>query len=99
MMNENNGYVIIPTTTFKKELKKYKKQPLKLGKIQEIVEILNEKGFEGIPKNKKPHSLVGNYKDCYECHIEPDLLIIWKQYEEDKVIVLERLGSHSELFS
>lgn len=34
-----------------------------------------------------------------ECHIEPDLLLIWKQYEEEKLITLNRIGIHSELFS
>ena len=40
----------------------------------------------------------GQYKDCLECHIEGDFLIIWIQDNEEKVIYLMRLGSHSELF-
>ena len=46
----------------------------------------------------KPHLLTGNYKGALECHIEPDLLIIWVEYEEEKEISLLRLGSHAELF-
>ena len=92
-------YTVIPTTLYKKELKKYLKQPKKLDKIEKIVQILIEKGSEGIPTDKSPHMLVGNYKGCMECHIEPDLLLIWKQYEEDKLITLNRIGTHSELFS
>lgn len=46
-----------------------------------------------------PHSLKGNYEGYLECHIEPDLLIIWLQYDkETKEILMVRLGSHSELF-
>jgi len=92
-------YTVIPTTLYKKELKKYLKQPKKLDKIEKIVQILIEKGSEGIPTDKNPHLLIGNYKGCMECHIEPDLLLIWKQYEEDKLITLNRIGTHSELFS
>ena len=92
-------YTVIPTTLYKKELKKYLKQPKKLDKREKIVQILIEKGSEGIPTDKNPHMLVGNYKGCMECHIEPDLLLIWKQYEEDKLITLNRIGTHSELFS
>ena len=51
-----------------------------------------------MPIENKPHPLTGNYKACLECHIEPDFLLIWKQYDEEKLIVLERIGSHSELF-
>ena len=43
--------------------------------------------------------LIGQYQGCLECHIERDLLLIWQQDDEEMVIVLERLGSHSELFS
>lgn len=91
-------YWLFPSTTYKKELKKYLKQPTKLVKIKELLLILAEKGVDGVPLKLKPHSLIGNYKGCYECHIEPDLLLIWEQNEEEKEIVLHRIGSHSELF-
>ena len=103
MMNEDDEsqeflYTIIPTSIYKKELKKYKKQPKKFDKIEKIVQILMEKGSEGIPF-RYPHLLTGNYKGCMKCHIEPDLLLIWKQYEEEKLITLNRVGTHSELFN
>ncbi|WP_436410303.1 type II toxin-antitoxin system YafQ family toxin [Parapedobacter flavus] len=52
-----------------------------------------------MPKKMKPHTLVGNYKGAWECHIFPDLLLIWEQ-EDNPVneIHLIRVGSHSELF-
>ena len=46
----------------------------------------------------KPHQLTGQYTGCLECHIESDLLLIWIQNEDEKVIYLMRLGTHSELF-
>ena len=69
-----------------------------MTKSEKIVQILMEKGSEGIPFDRYPHLLTGNYKGCMECHIEPDLLIIWVEYEEEKEISLLRLGSHAELF-
>ena len=103
-MNEDDEsqeflYTIIPTSIYKEELKKYKKQPKKFDKIEKIVQILMEKGSDGIPFDRNPHLLTGNYKGCMECHIEPDLLLIWKQYEEEKLITLNRVGTHSELFN
>lgn len=83
---------------FKKDFKKYKKQPRELKAITAVIDLLKH-GVEAIPKTMKPHTLVGNYKGAWECHIFPDLLLIWEQ-EDDPVneIHLIRVGSHSELF-
>lgn len=50
-----------------------------------------------IPPKYKPHILLGDYKGCMECHIEGDFLLIWVD-EQNDIIELVRLGSHSELF-
>ena len=44
----------------------------------------------------RDHALIGNYYGARECHIKPDLLLIYEK--EDSLITLRRLGSHSELF-
>ena len=102
MMNEDVEkealYVVFPSTTYKKELKKYKKQPQKLEKINEIVDILIDKGVEGLPEEYRPHVLIGKYKGSLECHIESNLLLVWTQNDETKEIILQRVGTHSELF-
>ena len=38
------------------------------------------------------------YKNCRECHIEPDWLLVYKYTEGNLVLLLFNLGSHSELF-
>jgi mRNA interferase YafQ len=40
---------------------------------------------------------MGEYKDCMECHIESDTLLIWID-ENTNIVKLIRLGTHSELF-
>jgi len=90
---------VVATIAFKKDKKRYNNNPKKIEKVLNVIDILQRKGVDGIPAEMKPHYLKGKYKGCLECHIEPDLLIIWLQYdEEQKRIVLTRLGSHSELF-
>ena len=42
------------------------------------------------------HSLIGEWYGYRECHIKPDLLLLYKKY--DDVLVLARMGSHSDLF-
>ena len=92
-------YELIETTKFKKDLKKLsKKSKSDLEKVFDVLEILASNGYEGIPLKMLPHKLKGNYKENWECHIKPDLLIIWFQIESPKEITLIRLGSHSELF-
>ena len=44
------------------------------------------------------HPLIGNYKGCFECHLKPDLLLIYKIDNDDNELQLVRIGSHSELF-
>ena len=39
------------------------------------------------------------YYDCYECHISPDWLLIYKIENEQLILLLFATGSHSELFN
>lgn len=91
-------YKLIPTTKFKKDLKKVKFNPKDYKLTSETLHILKTKGYKGIPISMNPHKLKGDYKNNWECHIKSDLLIIWIQIENPKTIKLIRIGSHSELF-
>lgn len=62
------------------------------------MEFLKIDGCNPVPIKMKPHKLIGNYKDCLECHILPDLLLIWEQDDEAKEIHLLNIGLHSDLF-
>lgn len=84
---------LIPTTKYKKDLKRYSRQPSKMQALFDILTLLANK--QPIPKEYNPHFLKGNYKGCMECHIEDDFLLIWI---DDDIVELVRLGSHSELF-
>lgn len=95
---EKEPFLLKYSTSFKKDLKIISNNSQKLQKTIEVLGMLQEYGIEGIPKKMKPHKLIGQYKGALECHIEPDLLIIWEEYSEEKEISLLRLGSHSELF-
>ncbi len=49
-----------------------------------------------LPKKYLNHPLKGDYAEYMECHIKPDLLLVYKI--TDNELFLVRLGSHSELF-
>ena len=91
-------YKLQPTTKFKKDFKKIKNNKNDFETASLVIKILADKGVQGIPLSMKPHKLIGNYKDNWECHIKPDLLIIWIQIESPNIIKLVRIGSHSDLF-
>ena len=88
-------YELFYTTKFKKDLKRFKND---FDLIGEVLKILQAQGVKGIPEKMRPHRLKGEFKGSWECHIKPDLLIIWFQIEEPKKITLVRIGSHSDLF-
>ena len=50
-----------------------------------------------LPNNNRDHLLTGNWAGYRECHIKPDLLLIYRKPDPD-TLRLARLGSHSELF-
>jgi mRNA interferase YafQ len=50
-----------------------------------------------LPPNKQDHKLSGEWEGCRECHLKPDLLLIYEKPDEE-MLRLVRLGSHSELF-
>lgn len=91
-------YEIFVTTQFKKDLKKLKKRKRDFELTIKVLKVLQQKGVKGIPLRMRPHRLSGKYADTWECHLKPDLLIIWLQFEDPKTIRLVRIGSHSELF-
>lgn len=91
-------YELIYRGQFKKDLKKYLQDKNAFTEIEIILLLLQNFGVSGIPQSKKPHLLKGNYKNHWECHILPDLLLIWLQFdEENKQIHLIRIGSHAEI--
>ena len=51
-----------------------------------------------LPEHMRDHALAGNWNGYRECHIKPDLLLIYRQRDPDNILELTRLGSHSELF-
>lgn len=83
------------STQYKKDFKKYRNQPKKLQKLLEVLKLLENEDV--LPPELKAHMLKGDLKGCMECHIEGDFLLIWFD-ENNEIIELLRLGSHSELF-
>ncbi len=92
-------YQIEITGQFRKDLKRIKKRSSqKLDIVRDVVKLLQTGGVSSLPEKMHPHKLSGNYSGTWECHILPDLLIIWFQLDDEGVIRLIRAGTHSDLF-
>lgn len=79
---------------FEKDLKRQIKRGAKQEKLWNIVEKLLAE--EALAAKYRPHKLSGNWAHCWECHIEPDWLLIY-QVVDDR-LELVRTGTHSDLF-
>lgn len=86
---------IDPSSQFRRDLKKAQKQRKNLSKLNTLLELLQ--ADKPLPAKHRPHLLSGNWKGFWECHVEPDWLLIYAFKGKD-VLQLARLGSHSELF-
>ena len=91
-------YQIKYTSDFKKNYKKIKKQGKDVEKLKYVVNKLAN-GIE-LEEKYKNHILTDSkhYKNCGECHIEPDWLLVYQYINNELVLVLVTTGSHSELF-
>ncbi|MCK5510001.1 type II toxin-antitoxin system YafQ family toxin [Candidatus Parcubacteria bacterium] len=90
-------YILKYSKQFKKDLKKYAKQNSRL--INELKEILNLLILgKKLDDKYKNHRLKGQFKNCFECHVRPDILLIYKIEKQELMIFLLRVGSHSDLF-
>lgn len=58
--------------------------------------ISNLASDQPLPKRYLDHPLKGNMKGYRECHIKPDLILIYRLFE-DGTLQLARIGSHSQL--
>ena len=51
-----------------------------------------------LPESFRDHPLHNNWEGARDCHVRPDVVLIYRKYEDVlKILKLERLGSHSEL--
>ena len=81
---------------FKKDLKSFKHSKDLLLILENILDILVSGGQ--LSGNYRNHPLQGEFKGCFECHLKPDILLVYKKDKQEISIILLRIGSHSDLF-
>ena len=82
------------TRQFEKDIKRMQRRGKNSEKIKTTIRSLI--AGENLDSIHRDHKLVGKWQGRRECHIEADWLLIYKI--EERQIVFERTGSHSDLF-
>jgi mRNA interferase YafQ len=81
-------------TQFRRDMKLARKRRKDISKLEQIIWLLA--AGEPLPARNRDHLLTGNWRGRRECHIEPDWLLIYQV--RDDLLILERTGSHADLF-
>ncbi len=97
-ISAGSRYCVRFSSRFKKNYKKIAKQGKDLNKLKYVISKL-ALGEEPEAKYRN-HSLLNNdiYRECFECHIEPDWLLVYKRDDDELILLLVSTGSHSDLF-
>ena len=83
------------STQFKKDFKKITKLPIPdVVEVEHVIKLLQQ--GKALPQRYVDHPLSGNWQGYRDCHVKPDLVLIYKVDRHS--IKLARIGSHSELF-
>ncbi len=80
---------------FRADLKRQKRRGKDVEELIAAVELLAEQG--NLPAGYRAHKLSGEWSGVWECHIEPDWLLIYAV--TDAEILLIRTGTHADLFT
>ncbi len=86
---------IFQQSPFKADLKRISRSGR--YKAEDVLEVVSKLANDKpLPERYRDHALTGDWKNFRDCHIKPDLVLIY-QKPDDERLLLVRLGSHSEL--
>ena len=91
---EHYKYKLAKSSAFKKDMK-----ALSDDEREETKNVIRKLAM-GEPLDEKyhDHQLLGKLKDFRDCHIRPDLVLIYRIRENILELYVYRIGSHSKLY-
>lgn len=89
-------YSVSTTEQFERSFRQCIREGKNPQDLWDVVDILAEEGQ--LPNAFKPHMLTGLYAGFWECHIEDDWLLVWRQDNKRLTLLLTDTGTHSSLF-
>ena len=89
-------YEIKTYKQYDRDVKLVVRRGLDIEKLLEVVRLLRQD--EPLPEKYHNHLLHGDYKGYWECHINPDWLLLYEKDTEIRIISLYRTGTHADIF-
>jgi mRNA interferase YafQ len=90
-------YTVYNSSRFKKSLKRVKQLPgFKVERLKTAIRMLSN--GDSLPTDFRDHKLTGTLKRHRECHLAPDILLIYQLDEGILILTLVSIGTHSQLF-
>ncbi|MCM2504636.1 type II toxin-antitoxin system YafQ family toxin [Aureimonas altamirensis] len=85
------------TNAFRRDLKREARGRHRTTLEGELLSVIDALACDNpLHVKHRDHALTGNWRDYRDCHIRPDLLLIYRK-PDDRTLQLVRLGSHAEL--
>ncbi|WP_090847412.1 type II toxin-antitoxin system RelE/ParE family toxin [Parafannyhessea umbonata] len=86
---------------FARDVKRLRKKHVDDGPLAEVIDLIIEntpEALDELRRRHRMHDLVGKWSGSSECHVANagDWLLIWTS--NDEIALMERTGSHDELF-
>lgn len=89
-------YKLRITGECKQNLKRCKRRGLPMDELWTVVgKLLNGETLE---EKYRAHILTGDRKGQWECHIQPNWLLVWEQRDMELILVMLNTGTHADLF-
>jgi len=89
-------YKLRITGECKQNLKRCKRRGLPMDELWTVVgKLLNGETLE---EKYRAHILTGDRKGQWECHIQPNWLLVWEQRDKELILVMLNTGTHADLF-
>ena len=89
-------YRVRYAASFQRDVERCKRKGLNLENLWSVVEILAEEGH--VSDEHNPHQLTDEYAGFWECHIDGDWLLVWRQDDKQLTLLFTNTGTHQELF-
>lgn len=86
---------ILQTNRFKRDWKRMKKRGAQSSRLSSLLSLLVEDA--PLPASYRPHKLSGEWSGYWECHIQPDWLLVY-DLDDPGALTLVATGTHSDLF-
>lgn len=89
-------YTLKLTGNFKKDVKRCQKRGLPLNELWSVIRVLLS--GEKLSEKYHQHILHGDREGQWECHIQPNWLLVWEQNDKELTLLMISTGTHSDLF-